>query len=124
MCGHEFMYHNLHQLQRHRLVWRCSTCGREAYRPLDCCTRPDVASRQQATLGRQCARWLGEVGRWALTSLGALLRWDRQPMVPTMVVPDDSDAEGVALEATGVGAEDGAETAVTAGEPVAAGTPV
>ena len=122
MCGHVFMYHDLHQLQRHRPVWRCSTCGREAYVPLDCCVRPDFTARQHVTLGRRCAQWLGEMGGWALTSLGALLRWDSHPVAPSVIVPDDSDAPSVALEAAVVVADDDAETAVDV--PVAAGESV
>jgi hypothetical protein len=119
MCGHEFMYRNLYHLQRHRPVWRCGTCGRESYVPLDCCTRPAVAPRQSVTLGRRCAQGLAATGRWTLTSLWALLGWYRRPVA----LPADSAAEGGAAMPVGVGVED-AKTAVAADELVAAGEPV
>jgi ribosomal protein S14 len=120
MCGHFFMYHDRYQLQRHRPVWRCTTCGRESSAPLDCCGQPDFAPRQSVTLGRQCARWLAETGHWVLTSLGALWRRRRQPVTP-LVVPDNCDAEGLAAEAVVIGADDDAETTAVADVPVASG---
>lgn len=120
MCGHVFMYQDRYQLQRHRPVWRCTTCGREASVPLDCCGQPGFAPRQSVTLGRQYAPWLAEMGRWVLTSLGALWRRLRQPVTP-LVVPDNRNAEGLAAEAVAIGAEDDTEAAVDADVPVAAG---
>jgi hypothetical protein len=115
MCGHVYMYHDLQQLQRYRPVWRCGTCGREAYVPLDCCVRPDFAPRQSVTLGRRCAQGLVAMQRWALTGLGALLGRLSRPAMPAVLVPDDNSAEAMAAKAIVVGADDGAETAVGAG---------
>ena len=121
MCGHVFMYRDLHQLQRHRPVWRCSTCGREAYVPLDCCTQPDFAPRPHTMLGRQCAQRLAAIGHWALMGLGVLLDRYRCPAVSSGTVFDDDCAEDVAVEVRVVGEENDVETAVAADELVAAG---
>ena len=121
MCGHFFMYPDRYQLQRHRPVWRCTTCGRESSAPLDCCGQPNFTPRQSVTLGRQCAQWLAARGGWVLTSLGALWRRLRQPVTPLVVVPDDRNAGDLATEAVVVGAEDDTETAVDADVPVASG---
>ena len=121
MCGHVFMYRDFHQLQRHRPVWRCSTCGREAYVPLDCCTRPDFAPRPYVTLVGQCTQKLVTMGRWALASLGVLLDHYRRPVVPSGMVFDDDYAEGVAVEARVVGGDDDTETVVTEDESVTVG---
>ena len=113
MCGHSFMYHNHYQLQRHRPVWRCSTCGREAYVPLDCCARPEFAPRQYVTLGQRGVQGLGAIGRWVLTSLAALR--GRYSLTPAVTMPEDNRAVGITVEAGVVGAEADAETAVGVG---------
>ncbi|HEY7494606.1 MAG TPA: hypothetical protein VIH59_26340 [Candidatus Tectomicrobia bacterium] len=120
MCGHLFMYHDRYQLQRHRPVWRCTTCGRESSAPLDCCGQPNFAPRQSVTLGRQWAQWLAEMGRRVLTSPGALWRRLRQPVTP-LGVTDNRHAESLAAEVAVIGADDDTETAVDADVPVASG---
>jgi hypothetical protein len=120
MCGHFYMYQNRYQPQRHRPVWRCTTCGREASVPLDCCGQPNFTPRQSVRLGRQYAPWLAETGRWVLTSLGALWLRRHQPGAP-LVVSDSRNAEDPATEAVVVGAEDNTEATVEADVPVGAG---
>jgi hypothetical protein len=123
MCGHLHMYHHPYQLQRHQPVWRCSTCGREAYRPLDCCAQPDFAPRQYVTLGRRCARGLVAMGQRVLTRLGAILpARPHRPALPAVSVPCEHDAEDMA--AVPVGADDGAETAMAVAAPAADGASV
>jgi hypothetical protein len=79
MCNHLLTYrHHVQQFQQRRPAWHCSTCGRVAYRPLDCCVQPAFTS--SAPLDAQRRRLpLGKiVGLWRQTDLSTLLQWLRR----------------------------------------------
>jgi hypothetical protein len=74
MCDHLLTYRHVQQFQQRRPAWHCGTCGRVAYRPLDCCAQPAFTSR--APLDSQSrSLWLGKVVElWRQIDLQAFLQ--------------------------------------------------
>lgn len=85
MCDHFLSMHTYRQLQHSKVRWRCSVCGRESSRPLDCCTRAYAACTQRPSMVRTLVRWAGGSAVQVLTGLQTLLRHRRRPAVDTPV---------------------------------------
>jgi hypothetical protein len=121
MCDHLLTYRHVQQFQQRRPAWHCSTCGRVAYRPLDCCAQPAFTSR--APLDSQSrSLWFGKVVElWRQIDLQAFLqglgrsvgalcrrRTDdchahKMPMTPVVIEDDYTEAAEVDNTPVGVG---------------------
>jgi hypothetical protein len=121
MCDHLLIYRHVQQLQQRRPAWHCGTCGRVAYRPLDCCVRPAFASRGASPTRERAHCWalVGEL--WRKLAFPGLLQWLSQSMgigrrrhagdlridspSPTVIVADEN-AEAAEADNTPVAAGD------------------
>jgi hypothetical protein len=121
MCDHGLLYRHVHQLQQRRPLWRCGTCGRVAYRPLDCCARPAFTSRAEIPTGWKNLCWGRMVELWRRIGQQGLWQWcDRAVRVARRrcavpVCADDIPMPPVAVE------DDHAETMEVANTPVGVG---
>jgi hypothetical protein len=119
MCSHMLVFHDVRQVDRRRPMWRCSTCGRESSRPLDCCARPDFAYRQSVSTVGDWMRWLGAKGsgmrigfvdflrRWARpgtsSDIGREVREPEHQAVQVAIIETAEEAETASLAETPVG---------------------
>ncbi len=88
MCGHFIDFHTYQRFQAPKALWRCGSCGRQSYAPIDCCTRPNFASARSPGTARVCLRWLGDAGYRMMMRLRAI-RWRRRPAIDVIMLPDD-----------------------------------
>jgi hypothetical protein len=121
MCGHMFVFHDVRQVDRHRPIWRCGTCGRQSSMPLDCCARPDFAPRQSVSMVGDCVRWLGAKGSGVRMALGDFLRRWVRPGTPPDIGLEVREPERQAAEVAPVIMAEEAETALVAETPVGVG---
>jgi hypothetical protein len=121
MCDHILIYRHAQQLQRRRPAWQCGTCGRVAYRPLDCCAQPTFASRADSLTRQRAHWWAPVVALWRTLDFPGLPQWRSQAMgigrrrhagdlridspSPTVIVADEY-AEAAEAENTPVAAGD------------------
>ncbi len=96
MCGHIFVGYQGHQpLRQHRLLWRCSTCGRQSHMPLDCCCNPAFHMSQPNPMIVIGARWLRRLMDRMQTSIRSrLLRLSSRDMAPVSTKIDLPDDDG------------------------------
>ena len=107
MCGHFLGLHTYQQVRQPKAVWRCGTCGRESYKPMDCCVRPYFAPKQHPSLVDTVVTWAGEAAARALTGVTALFRRRRLLTAnvaeqPTHVQPVHAVVEEEAVDMTEV----------------------
>lgn len=100
MCNHFLALHTYRHAQMPKALWRCSTCGRQARMPIDCCTRPDFAAPQRAGLVPAGMRWLGAVAAGALGGLRRMIHYWRRPAVG---IPLEDMTEPTVVEPTAAG---------------------
>ena len=74
MCDHFLGLHRYQQARQPKAVWRCGTCGRESYRPVDCCVQPYFAPKQQPSLVGSLVTWAGAAAIRACTGVAAFFR--------------------------------------------------
>lgn len=111
MCGPIFLGYQSHQsLRQPQTLWRCSLCGRQSHRPLDCCTRPNYhlcqphgivyASRRQ--LGSLISRVQTHIQSWLIRhrqpDLGSVWAQDEKPLVHESLNALLSDIEMVSQQ--------------------------
>jgi hypothetical protein len=121
MCDHLLTYRHIQQFQQRRPAWHCSTCGRVAYRPLDCCAQPAFTSR--APLDLQSRRlWLGKVVElWRQIDVQGLQQWlGRSVGALRRRRTDDGHANEIPVTPV-VGEDDYAEAAEVGNTPVGVG---
>ncbi len=88
MCGHFIGFQTYQRFQAPKALWRCGTCGRQSYAPIDCCTRPNFASARSPGMVRVSLRWLGDMGCRMMTRLRALRLRRRRPAIDVLMLPD------------------------------------
>lgn len=78
MCDHFLGLHRYQQVRQPKAVWRCGTCGRQSYKPVDCCVQPYFAPHQHPSLVGTAVSWAGAAAVRVLAGLSTLLqRWRR-----------------------------------------------
>jgi hypothetical protein len=120
MCDHLLTYRHVQQFQQRRPTWHCGTCGRVAYRPLDCCAQPVFTSCAPLPSQRRRLR-LGKVVEHWQRGLPAFLQWlSRSVSSLRRRRTDDNHVDEISTT-SGVVEDDHAEAAEVGNMPVGVG---
>jgi hypothetical protein len=115
MCDHFIGFHAQRHLYQPKVLWRCSVCGRESRRPLDCCAHPDYASVPRTGVAHAVGHWLSTISAPVLTGWRAFLQRRRHPVdasldIETTVHASNGQADDMPWVDTPTDAEAVAET--------------